>query len=146
MSCGYLFTVVLASDGMVFSCGVGGAGGHPDGENRYTATAIDALRFVPVSYLATGYSHAVAITVTGQVWAWGQNSQGQLGVEDPAEVQVRLNPFSYRVRWEVGGPYGPDQVEMGRWVEGEKGREGESCEVGLGFKPWGHETQRADSA
>jgi len=89
VSCGYLFSLALTSDGEVFSFGVGGCVGHADGENRYTAARVSALRFVPVAFLAAGYSHAVAVTVTGQVWGWGHNSHGQTGVPDRSNVQVR---------------------------------------------------------
>ena len=48
VSCGYLFTLLLSSDGEVYSCGMGGSTGHADWENRWKAERIDQLRFVPV--------------------------------------------------------------------------------------------------
>ena len=40
------------------------------------------------AFVAAGYNHAVAVTVTGQVWAWGQNTQGQIGLGDVQAAQV----------------------------------------------------------
>ena len=100
VSCGYLFTLALTSDGEVFSFGVGGCVGTGDGENRYTPERIAALRFVPVAYLAAGYSHAMAVTVTGQVWGWGHNSHGQTGVPNDGTVQVSTSrwwPYRFLV-------------------------------------------------
>lgn len=86
VACGYLFTLLLTSQGEVFSCGVGECGGHADGANRFQAERVNALRYVPVSGLATGASHALAITVTGRLWAWGQNRHGQAGAGAGVEV------------------------------------------------------------
>ena len=30
--------------------------------------------------IATGYNHALAITKTGELYAWGNNSAGQIGI------------------------------------------------------------------
>jgi len=37
-----------------------------------------------VSDIATGGSHACAITVSGDLWCWGSNNNGQLGVAGPS--------------------------------------------------------------
>ncbi|XP_026222369.1 probable E3 ubiquitin-protein ligase HERC4 [Anabas testudineus] len=40
----------------------------------------DALRSIPVSQMACGSQHSVALTKDGQVYTWGQDSRGQLGL------------------------------------------------------------------
>lgn len=55
------------------------------------------LRFVPVAFLASGYSHSVVVTVTGHAWSWGANSNGQCGiigrtvVQEPAQISILSN-------------------------------------------------------
>ena len=94
ISCGCMFTVLLSSEGEVFTCGVGECVGGGGGQDRFQAERVDALRFVPVSFVATGGSHALAITVTGHVWSWGQNRHGQAGggegvmvLQEPRQVE-----------------------------------------------------------
>uniref|UniRef100_A0A3B4XNV5 Uncharacterized protein n=1 Tax=Seriola lalandi dorsalis TaxID=1841481 RepID=A0A3B4XNV5_SERLL len=41
---------------------------------------LEAFCSVPVSQVACGSQHSVALTKDGQVYAWGQDSRGQLGL------------------------------------------------------------------
>ncbi|MFY0581323.1 hypothetical protein ACN28S_50075 [Cystobacter fuscus] len=45
---------------------------------RLTPTLIPG--FADVKALAAGYGHSLALRADGSVWAWGNNSYGQLGV------------------------------------------------------------------
>jgi len=40
-----------------------------------------------VAYFATGQSHAVAIDFNGQVWVWGANNYGQLGLGHTSDLE-----------------------------------------------------------
>jgi len=44
----------------------------------------------PIDAIATGGSHTCALTSSGEVWCWGANDQGQLGVQDVAMSSVPL--------------------------------------------------------
>ncbi|XP_041794818.1 probable E3 ubiquitin-protein ligase HERC4 isoform X2 [Chelmon rostratus] len=41
---------------------------------------LEALSNIPVSHVACGSQHSVALTKDGQVYTWGQDSRGQLGL------------------------------------------------------------------
>ncbi|XP_034033116.1 probable E3 ubiquitin-protein ligase HERC3 [Thalassophryne amazonica] len=47
---------------------------------NYTPKPLDASWNVAVSQVACGSQHSVALTRDGQVYTWGQNSRGQLGL------------------------------------------------------------------
>jgi alpha-tubulin suppressor-like RCC1 family protein len=78
-------TVALTSDGKVFAWGNGTYGQLGDGTTtleRKTPVAVDmtgALLGKTVIAIAAGYSHTVALISEGKVFAWGDNSAGQLG-------------------------------------------------------------------
>ena len=100
VSCGYDYTVALKSDGTVWGWGLNYAGQLGDGTtvwDRHTPVqAIDPADpsgfLTDVVALAAGYSHTVAVKSDGTVWAWGDNSDGQLGdgtgVSSSTPVQV----------------------------------------------------------
>ncbi|KAM8893194.1 LOW QUALITY PROTEIN: putative E3 ubiquitin-protein ligase HERC3 [Spinachia spinachia] len=46
----------------------------------YNSKPLEALCNIPVSQVACGSQHSVALTKGGQVYTWGRNSRGQLGL------------------------------------------------------------------
>ena len=84
ITCGSMF--VLTSLGNIYSCGANGAGvlGVGDIIDRYTFTKITGV--TTVSDFCVSQSgvdpdayHALAVTSSGALYAWGSNSSGQLG-------------------------------------------------------------------
>ena len=83
------FTVALRMDGTVLSWGDNTSGRLGQGslaENNITPTEVtipfDLTNF-PDSYItkiAVGAAHVIAVDNYGQVWAWGNNEYGQLGL------------------------------------------------------------------
>lgn len=79
------FTLVRRSNGSVASWGYGTDGQRGDGT---TATASDTPSTVTLPSgvgarsVAAGGSHALLLTTAGEVYAWGRNTYGQLGVGD----------------------------------------------------------------
>ncbi len=58
----------------------------------------------PVASLATGVGHVLALDMQGQVWAWGANSAGQLGVGSlTASVMPVLIKLPRRIRQIAAG-------------------------------------------
>lgn len=81
--------LVLTTDGQVYSTGNNDSGqlGHGDTLARSVLTRIEALASVPVARIAAsadrqsnGYVSAYAVAVSGALYAWGRNGNGQLGL------------------------------------------------------------------
>jgi alpha-tubulin suppressor-like RCC1 family protein len=82
VAAGYLFSLALTSTGQVLAWGSNYYGQLGNG------TQTDSTTPVPVSLpqgtdvvgISAGIAHGLALTSTGQVFAWGRNSEGQLGI------------------------------------------------------------------
>lgn len=91
VSAGLIHAALLDAEGDVWSWGIGNSGrlGLGDEETRTVREkiggALDALDVVLVE-LGNGASYAV--TQDGALWAWGQNTNGQLGLGDREERMV----------------------------------------------------------
>ena len=61
-------------------------------EGTYTTHVKTKLPEAPIA-LATGFGHALALTENGEVYAWGRNSQGQVGCGNTKKIMtpVKLN-------------------------------------------------------
>lgn len=58
---------------------------------RHSPTLVDALWALPVVQLAAGDAHSAALTSSGQMFVWGSNHFGQLGLVrdgDPLSIRV----------------------------------------------------------
>ncbi|XP_071965475.1 probable E3 ubiquitin-protein ligase HERC1 isoform X2 [Antedon mediterranea] len=94
--CGTQFSMVLTKDGRVLTFGQDRLLGLPDSRARLTnrPQAVSALAGYFIEDIAVGSEHSLALTSTGDVWAWGSNSEGQLGlghtntVREPVLVTV----------------------------------------------------------
>jgi alpha-tubulin suppressor-like RCC1 family protein len=80
---GYVHTLAIKSDGTLWACGGNSRGELGDGTttDRRTPVQVSGLRGV-VAAAAGGLdtsSHSLAVTSDGTVWAWGDNSYGELG-------------------------------------------------------------------
>lgn len=80
VSCGNVSTLFLMDDGTVYTCGYNNYGqqGLPDGPSHvFEPTQIPGLE--NIAQIACGFGQCLARTATGEVYAWGRNSNGQLG-------------------------------------------------------------------
>jgi alpha-tubulin suppressor-like RCC1 family protein len=94
VACGNGFTVVITENGTGYCMGANGNGeqAHGDTKMRPVPMAIDFPQPVeagatappkPIFNLArAGQSHVLALTTTGELWGWGLNDWGQLGLGD----------------------------------------------------------------
>uniref|UniRef100_A0A8P4KRC0 HECT domain-containing protein n=1 Tax=Dicentrarchus labrax TaxID=13489 RepID=A0A8P4KRC0_DICLA len=83
MSCGGCHTLALNDKGQVFSWGLGSDGQL--GLNNFEECVrvprnIKSLSDVQIAQVACGYWHSHALSRGGQVFSWGQNRYGQLGL------------------------------------------------------------------
>ncbi|XP_054612956.1 probable E3 ubiquitin-protein ligase HERC1 isoform X1 [Dunckerocampus dactyliophorus] len=82
VSCGTQFSVALACDGHVYTFGQERLIGLPDSmlKNRSCPQVVPALDGLFIENVALGCEHVLALSSTGDVYAWGCNSDGQLGL------------------------------------------------------------------
>lgn len=85
--CGQAFTIVLLQDGSIYRMGerFTGTTRHPEMQGicakpqLLLARGNDGAGFVCI---ASGFSHALAVTSSGDLYSWGLNTYGQLGYGD----------------------------------------------------------------
>ncbi|XP_030832727.1 probable E3 ubiquitin-protein ligase HERC1 isoform X3 [Strongylocentrotus purpuratus] len=80
--CGTQYSVALTKDGRVFTFGQDRLTGLSENRARLAnrPQQVLALAGFFVEDIAVGSEHTVALTSTGDVWGWGSNSDGQLGL------------------------------------------------------------------
>jgi alpha-tubulin suppressor-like RCC1 family protein len=90
VAAGGAHTVVLLADGRVFTCGLNDWGqlGHSMGSP--SAPLLQPVAGLPADVVAVAAGHftTMAVTAGGELWAWGRNSDGQLGLGDAAGARV----------------------------------------------------------
>jgi hypothetical protein len=81
ISAGEEFSLALTAEGRVFSFGKNDSGqlGHGDTNLRRIPEEIKTIP-VKLTSISTGCAHAMAVDENGDVWAWGRNFEGQLGL------------------------------------------------------------------
>ncbi len=100
---GVAHSLALTIDGAVWSWGWNGAGqlGLGDVVNRWTALRIRTLP-QDMAAIAAGSDFSMALARDGTLWAWGNNSVGQLGLgsrqEMPLTLPTRLPAFASDIR------------------------------------------------
>jgi len=82
VAAGESHTLAVKSDGTVWAWGLNSSGQLGDGVTTppsYRSTPLPVLDLTGVVSVAAGDSHSLAVTSDGTLWAWGNNSRGQLG-------------------------------------------------------------------
>jgi alpha-tubulin suppressor-like RCC1 family protein len=84
ISAGCYHTVALKKGGTVWAWGSNQYGQLGDATNLNKSTAVQAVvegsaNITDVKAVTTGYYHTIALKNDGTVWAWGYNTNGQLG-------------------------------------------------------------------
>jgi alpha-tubulin suppressor-like RCC1 family protein len=102
---GGFHTVALSSVGQVYAWGLnnqGQIGDGTSGTNRLSPISVDttgALNGKIIINIAAGAFHTIALSSSGQLYAWGSNDQGQIG--DGTNVTYRLSPVSIATNGKV---------------------------------------------
>lgn len=76
---GYDYSMVLKSDGTVWSWGDNQYGQLGDGTKIYKKFTVKVSGITEIKEIAAGYYHGIAFKNDGTLWAWGDNYYGQLG-------------------------------------------------------------------
>ena len=87
ISCGSSNVMALDQTGQAWAWGWGGHCITGQTGNTSTPRMINVPPLPappdPVNAISVGFTHALAITASGKVWAWGYNQYGQLGIGIP---------------------------------------------------------------
>lgn len=81
--CGWYNTVLLSTDGRLWSCGAGYCyqSGHNQTANVSSFLQIKSIQH-PIRQLSCGGHHTVALTTEGDLYVWGEAREGQLGLSE----------------------------------------------------------------
>lgn len=90
-------SLCIDTEGRCYSWGRNEQGqlGHGDTNRRDTPTIIEALEGLNIVEAACGKGHSLVITEKGQVYAWGENAQGQLGIGSQGDPKLSPVKISY---------------------------------------------------
>ncbi|XP_069758992.1 probable E3 ubiquitin-protein ligase HERC1 isoform X8 [Narcine bancroftii] len=82
VACGTQFSVALTKDGHVYTFGQDRLIGLPEGRarNHNRPQLIPALSGVFIEDIVVGAEHTLGLSSAGDVYGWGSNSEGQLGL------------------------------------------------------------------
>lgn len=93
--------VAARADGWVFAWGMNDAGAlgsvaPPDAYSLAPVTVLaNGLSILTATSVAAGESFSLAVRSDGTVWAWGLNSDGQLGSGRPLALTVPMSSLLY---------------------------------------------------
>ncbi|CAL8350706.1 unnamed protein product [Lota lota] len=88
LACGQDHCLLLSTTGDLYSWGAGGEGQLGVGHITSMIQTPSLLHFpIPVVQVACGSSHSLALAKAGDVFSWGSNSHGQLGLGKNVPVQ-----------------------------------------------------------
>ncbi|XP_014487466.1 PREDICTED: RCC1 domain-containing protein 1 [Dinoponera quadriceps] len=99
---GFDHTILLAENGDVYSMGMGTRGqlGHNDLEDYDNPRLIEALAGLKVAQISAGGWHSAAVTDQGDLYTWGWNTNGELGIESE-DTKVHAVPILINVNEEM---------------------------------------------
>jgi alpha-tubulin suppressor-like RCC1 family protein len=91
MACGLYHNLLLTAQGTVWAFGDNTFGSVGTGDNKYVhyfPQKVGALQSKQVIGVAAGAYHSLAVTDQGEVYAWGDNSEGQLGISNHTAQEI----------------------------------------------------------
>ncbi|CAI8619167.1 unnamed protein product [Vicia faba] len=82
VSCGWRHTISVSSTGGLYTHGWSKYGqlGHGDFEDHLVPRKVQALSDMFISQVSGGWRHSMALTSSGQLFGWGWNKFGQIGI------------------------------------------------------------------
>ncbi len=98
VAAGTTHSLAVGSDGSVWAWGMGASGQLGDGsfDDAAVPTEVDMPAGAPVTMVAAGGAHSLALTTAGQVFGWGSDVFGQLATPlvdlEPQDSDVPVQP------------------------------------------------------
>ncbi|KAK2182866.1 hypothetical protein NP493_331g00003 [Ridgeia piscesae] len=91
IACGQTSSMAVLDNGDIFGWGYNGNGqlGLGNNVNQPNPCRVAGLTGVFITQVVCGYAHTLALSDEGQLYAWGANSYGQLGIGNKSNV---VNP------------------------------------------------------
>lgn len=120
VSGGFGHSLALTSSGHVYAWGSGTSGqlGNGTTANSRVPVEVHLPQGVTATAIAAGFTHSLAVTSTGQVYAWGSNSFGELGDGNTStreSVPVRVDlPDGVKVTAVAAGRHSLARTSDGR--------------------------------
>uniref|UniRef100_UPI00358DE383 RCC1 domain-containing protein 1 isoform X4 n=1 Tax=Myxine glutinosa TaxID=7769 RepID=UPI00358DE383 len=104
--------VLLSFTGQVWTWGSGRHGqlGHGGLEEEKQARLVEALHGLPILEVAAGGWHSLALSCAGDVYSWGWNEAGQLGL--PSKMDFIIDPLDPEKPLQI-----PGDVQVGQESE-----------------------------
>ncbi|XP_053975337.1 RCC1 domain-containing protein 1-like [Hylaeus volcanicus] len=92
VACGFDHAILLAENGDVYSMGMGTRGqlGHNDLEDCDDPRIIEALAGLKVVHISAMGWHSAVVTDQGDLYTWGWNTNGELGLPGQASKVVAV--------------------------------------------------------
>ncbi|XP_047338143.1 ultraviolet-B receptor UVR8-like [Impatiens glandulifera] len=96
VACGWRHTISVSSSGALYTYGWSKYGqlGHGDFQDHLVPHRLEALQGHFISAISGGWRHTMALTSDGELYGWGWNKFGQVGVGDNDDhcspVQVKF--------------------------------------------------------
>ncbi|XP_065584431.1 probable E3 ubiquitin-protein ligase HERC4 isoform X2 [Artemia franciscana] len=90
--CGENHTLMVLSDGQIWSCGSNDYGQLGQNKARKRPEPVDNLHHQKIVKAAAGFAHSLALGEWGQIFSWGWDASGQLGhnIEQNSVTMPRL--------------------------------------------------------
>ncbi|XP_026764386.2 uncharacterized protein LOC113522776 [Galleria mellonella] len=98
IQCGYEHFMLLTDTGRVYTWGNGRRLqlGHGDLENLDLPTEVEALAGIKIVKISAGGWHSLALSEYGDLYAWGWNDTGQLGIKHDVKEKKSLQPENFK--------------------------------------------------
>lgn len=110
ISCGEAHTAVLTKSGQVLTFGEGSHGqlGHNSTANELKPRVVEGMDG-PASQIACGRRHTLVLSASGQLWAFGNGVQGQLG---NGQSESSLTPVEVQLSWATPAEVVPPDLKI----------------------------------